>query len=104
MGFKKSPLYYSCQESGKVLHELFHARQDSFLLFFVTSKNENVLKLVNSIWGVSGIIDNTRLIIPTPNDTLLRHPSKGTQWETPPSMSNTRYFVLETLISLQPPT
>ena len=62
------------------------------------------LKLVDSIWGVSGIIDHTRLIIPIPDDTLLRHPSKGTQWENPLSISNTRYFVLETLISSQPPT
>ena len=107
MRLRKSPLYslyYSSQESGKVLLELFHAGQDNFLYLFVTSKNENVLKLVNSVWGVSRIIEHIRLIIPIPDDTLLRHPSKWTQWETPPSMSNTRYFVLESLISLQLPT
>ena len=59
---------------------------------------------VDSVWGVSRIIEHIRLIIPIPADTFLRHLSKWTQWETPPSMSNTRYFVLEMLISLQKPT
>lgn len=66
MGLRKSPLYslyYSSQESGKVLLE-------------------NVLKLVKSVWGVSTIIEHIRLIIPIPDDTLLRHPSKWTMGDS----------------------
>ena len=33
MGFKKSPLNYSFQESGKVLLKVFHARRDNLFYF-----------------------------------------------------------------------
>ena len=73
MGFRKIPTILPISRIRQSFPWTVPRETGQFLLIFLRSKNENVLKFLDSVWGVSRIIEDIRLIIPIPDDTLLRH-------------------------------